>query len=277
MEIKFDKVCYIGDDASLKNVSFTIEDNTISAFVGKSGSGRSIILELINLLKFPKSGDIKLGNHTISSKRDLKRFSYLRSDMGILFQNASDIFFMDTVRGEMEYALNNFNYSKGEKDKRIKEALDMMGLDLEILDSNPFELSFGQQRKLALAIIFAFEPELVLLDEPTLGLDSKSRRQLIQTLRAMKKQNKQTIVIVSDDTDMLLEVVDKVYVLSSGNVVKQGDKFKIFSDYDMLYKYNINIPKLSLFSHFVKDKKEQDIGVYDDINDLIKDVYRNVK
>ena len=277
MEIKFDKVSYIGDEASLKNVSFTIKDNTISAFVGKSGSGRSIILELINLLKFPTSGDIKLGNHTIGSKRDLKKFSYLRSDMGILFQNASDIFFMDTVRGEMEYALNNFNYSKSEKDKRIKESLDMVGLDVEMLDFNPFELSFGEQRKLALAIIIAFEPELVLLDEPTLGLDSKARRQLIQTLRMMKKQNKQTIVIVSDDTDMLLEVADKVYVLSSGKVVKQGDKFKMFSDYDMLYKYNINIPKLSLFSHYVKDNKEKDIGVYDDINDLIKDVYRNVK
>ena len=277
MEIKFDKVSYESSHASLKNVSFTINDNSISAFVGKSGSGKSIILELINMLKFPTSGIIKIGNHTISSKKDLKKLSYLRNDMGILFAQASDNFFMDTVRTEMEYALNNFNYSKSEKDKRIKEAFDMVGLDLQILDLNPFNLSFGEQRKLAIAIIIAFEPELILLDEPTIGLDSKARRQLIQTLRMLKKQNKHTIVIVSDDTDMLLEVADKVYVLSSGKVVKQGDKFKIFSDYDMLNKYNINVPKLSLFSHIVMERKEKDIGVYDDINDLIKDVYRNVK
>ena len=277
MEIKFEKVSYTGEDASLKNVSFLLKDNTISAFIGKSGSGKSIILELINLLKFPDSGNIKLGNHTISSKKDLKKYKYLRNDMGIVFQNASDMFFMNTVREEMEFALINYNYNKNDKDKRINEAFKLVGLDNSILNSSPFELSFGEQRKLALAIVIAFEPEVVLLDEPTLGLDSKSRREIINAIRVMKNDYKETVIIVSDDTDMLLEIADNVIVLSSGKVIKKGDKYKIFGDYDVLNKYNINIPKLTMFSHLVKEKKEVDLGICNDINDLIKDVYRNVK
>ena len=182
---------------------------------------------------------------------------------------------MKTVREEIEFALNNFMYE--DREKRTIDSLKMVGLNKSYLNKSPFQLSTSEQRLLNLAIVLAFNPKIILLDEPTFGVDNRFKRHLIKLIKMMKYRYKKIVVISSNDTDTLFEVCDKVYVVNDGKIVHDGDKYAIFGDYDLLKKYNINIPKTTYFSYLVKQKKGINIGVRNDINDVIKDVYRYVK
>ncbi len=283
MEIKFENINYFCNEKTplkteiLKNINFTIKENTITSIIGPNGSGKSTILELIGALKFPSSGIITIGNYQIKSKKQIGDIEKLRPSIGLVYQDPEKQFFLKTVREEIEFALQNFNFKLTEKDKRVSDSLRMVGLNDDYLNRSPLELSRGEQRKVALAMILSFNPKLILLDEPTMGLDASSRKHLMKLLKMMKLRYNKTIVIVSSDTDVLHTVSDQVLVLNEGRIVTSGDKYTIFGDYDLLNKYHINIPKIIEFSNLVKHKKNINIGYRDDINDLMKDVYRYVK
>lgn len=273
MEIKFDNVSYVDPitkDTILKDLNFTILNNSISSFVGPSGSGKSTILELMETLKFATSGNVKIGDSLVSKKTPI-----LNGQIGFVYQDPSQQFFMETVREELEFALQNFSLKN--KEKRISDSLKMVGLDNSYLERNPLDLSVGEQKKLGLAIVLAFNPKIILLDEPTLGLDSKARNYIIKLIKMMKMRYKKTIVIASNDVDMLLKISDNVFLINKGKLIKQGDKYSIFGDYELLNKYGIEMPKTIYFSYLVKEKKKINIGYRDEINDLLKDVYRYVK
>ena len=262
MEIKFDKVSY----KIINDISFNI-NGKITCFTGKSGCGISTLLELISGLNKPDSGTIKIGDGFISSN-EVKNISYIRKNTGYVFQKSDDCFFRKTIRDELKFSLRGY---KSNLDKRIIDSLKTVGLDNSILDRNPFDISSGEKELLSIASVLAYNPEVIILDEPFRNLDFKNKDKIIKLLKMMKNRYKKTIIIGTVDSDAILKLADKVYVLDNGKIISSGNKYKV------LKSGLVRVPKLMEFSLLVKDKKNINLGFRDDISDLMKDVYRNVK
>ena len=262
MEIKLDKVSY----KIIKDVSLNISGK-ITCITGKSGCGVSTLLELISGLNKPDNGIIEIGQGYISNDL-VKNISFVRKKVGYVFQRSDDYFFRKTVRDELTFSLKGY---KGDISKRISNSLKTVGLDDSYLDRNPFSLSSGEKELLLIASVLAYNPEVIILDEPFRDLDFKNRDKIIKLLKMMKNRYKKTIIIGTLDSDLILKLADKVYVLDDGKIVMSGNKYKVLSS-DL-----VNKPKLIEFSLMVKNEKNKNIGFRDDISDLMKDVYRNVK
>ena len=269
MEIKFNKVS-LGNN--LKNLSFTIDGNKVSAFVG-SGEKKDI-LKLISLFEIPNKGSICFNNTEITKKEDIT-FD-LSSSIGVVCFNAEKQFSFSRVRDEIEFVLKNYNYKLYDIDKRVNDSLKIVGLE-DYIDFNPFNLSFSQQKKLSLAIALAYNPKILVLEDISIGLDSKNKMDLVRLIKMMKYKYHKTIILVSNDTNFVHMVADNVYIVDKGKIVTSGDKYKVFNDYDNLLKYGIKMPQILYFTYLVRKKKKIKMILRDDINDLIKDVYGNVR
>lgn len=246
----------------LKNINIEFEKGKITSIIGKSGSGKTTMLELISSIISPTKGEIILEN---------------KNKIGFLFQFPEEQFFNQTVSKELEVVLKLNEYKTKDKYKRISDALKMVGLDDSYLNVNPFELSNGEKRKVALASILILNPDILLLDEPTNGLDIKSKNELIRLIRLLKKRYNKTIIIASHDMDFIHSITDYIFVLDNKQIIMEGDKYSIFKKESELNKINIKVPKIIEFSNRVLKNKKIKIGYRDDINDLIKDIYRYVK
>lgn len=283
MEIKFNDVSYTYDKINyqkkevLKNINLSFPDGKITGIVGKSGSGKTTMVELIDALLLPSSGNIQVGNFIIGNNQKIKNINDLRFQVGLVFQFPEDQIFNSTVREELEMGLKFYHYKMDQLEKRILDALKMVGLDSSYLEKNPLELSHGEKRKIAIASILMINPSILILDEPTIGLDVESKHSLVKLLRVLKNRFHKTIIIVSHDTDFLLPIVDQVVVLHNKKVVLEGDKYSVFKQVKKLKQYGVKVPQIIEFSDKVLTKKGIKIGYRDEINDLMKDIYRYVK
>ena len=277
MEIKYSDVSYkIGDKTVLENINLTIKENKITALIGVSGSGKTTLLKMLNGLIIPSAGKVIVGDFTIEKGKKITNIRDLRKMVGFVFQFPEEQFFNQTVLDEIAFALNNFNYPKEKINKHVSDALYMVGLDESYLNSNPFYLSSGEKRRIALASILAYNPKILIFDEPTVGLDYQAKKNLMQIIRKLKSRYHKTIIIISHDVDFLHTFVDEVVVLNKGKLILSGNKYDVFNAVDTLNKYDIAIPKVILFKNIVYNKKNVKLPSRDNINDLIKDIYRNV-
>lgn len=282
MEIEYKNVSYIYNrDTSLRkkaidNLSIAIKDNKINGIIGQSGSGKTTMIEMLEALLIPTTGNVKVDEFNINGVNKIRNINNLRKRVGIVFQFPEEQFFNLTVKKEIEFGLLNLNYRTKEIDKRIKDSLLMVGLDESYLDRDPFTLSNGEQRKVAIASTLAYNPKLLVFDEPTIGLDDDSKNLFIKMIRNLKNKFNKTIIIVSHDLDMLNEIVDYAIVINKGKVLLEGNKYNVFTN-DILEKYNIGIPKVIEFEKLVLEKKGIKLGFRDNVNDLLKDIYRNVR
>ena len=250
----------------LNNVSFSIIDDIsleisegkITYIIGESGSGKSILLSLIN-------GNLPLEKGNIVNDKKC----------GILKENFEDSFFCNTVYQDMFFVFKKNGIRNC--DKKIWKALKIVGLRESILNKSFFDVSKGEQKKIALAILLSLNPEVYLLDEPFRNLDYASKERMINLFKMMKFKYGKTIIIASSDTDMALREADEVVCLKNGKVIFKGNKFDLFTNMKLFEKSNLTLPKLVEFTNFVKDNKAIDIGYRDDISDLMKDIYRFVK
>ncbi len=267
MEVKLSNVSFSYDDNKIfSDFSCCFNDNFISAIVGSNGSGKSTLLDLIDGLLTPISGSVKIGDVSIDS---------CRRRVGYLFQFPEEQIFNSTVYKEIEFGLKCFKCD--DIDKSIHESLDLVGLDDIFLNRNPYKLSNGERRKVALASILCYKPDVIILDEPTVGLDNKSKIELMKLLRKLKNEFDKTIIIVSHDINFLHKFVDYVYLLKDGKNVLEGDKYSVFSNEEVMEECGLIVPDVLHFSNLVYEKKGIKIGYRDEINDLIKDVYRYAK
>lgn len=284
MEIKFNDVSFSYNVKSplekeiLKNIDLEIENGKITGLIGKSGSGKSTMIQLINALNFPTKGNLEVGTFIIDSKKKkIKKINNLRVNIGLIFQFPEEQFFNMTVYDEISFGMKYFKFKTPDIEKRVVNALKMVGLNKDYLYRNPFTLSSGEKRKIAIASILAYNPSIIILDEPTIGLDSISKKKLVELIRTLKNRYKKTIILVSHDVDIIHQISDKVIVLNEGKVVLEGNKYEVFKHETELKKYGIKLPKTIEFSNLVYKKTGKKIGYRDDINDILKDVYRNAR
>jgi energy-coupling factor transport system ATP-binding protein len=284
MEIKFNNVSFSYNVKSplekevLKDINIEIENGKITGLIGKSGSGKSTMVQLINVLNFPTKGNLEVGTFIIDSKkRKIKKVNDLRVNIGLIFQFPEEQFFNMTVFDEISFGMKYFKFKTADIEKRVVNALKMVGLNKDYLYRNPFTLSSGEKRKIAIASILAYNPSIIILDEPTIGLDSISKKKLVELIRTLKNRYKKTIILVSHDVDLIHQISDKIIVLNDGKVVLDGNKYDVFKHEAELKKYGIKLPKAIEFSNLVYKKTGKKIGYRDDINDILKDVYRNAR
>ncbi len=271
MEVK--NVSYkIGDNLVLNNISLDAAEGKIIGILGSGGSGKSSLISIMSGLNLPNDGEVIYNKSKVTSDKIIG-VGNLRKNVGVLYQNLDDQFFLDTVREELEFALRE--YKVDDIDKRVKDSLKMVGLDEEYLNKDPMKLSSGEKRLVGLSMILSFNPKVFLLDEPLYNLDGLNRKKVIKLLKLMKNRYKKTIVIATNDSDLLLEVANRIYVLNKEKIVLEGTKYKVLKN--DLTKYDINIPKIINFNKTVNDLKGIDIGYRDNMNDLMKDIYRYVR
>lgn len=280
MEIKFQNVDFSFSKNSskiLNNINLTIEQGKVTGVIGPSGSGKTTLVEMINALKIPTKGKIIVGETVISPRKKINDIKKFRLNIGLVFQFAEEQFFCDTVEKEISFALEQFNYNLDEIKENIKKALETVELDESFLSRDPFSLSNGEMRKVALASILAYDPEIIILDEPTIGLDMSSKKNLINILTTIKIKYNKTIIVVSHDTNFINRISDNIVILKGGNIITYGSKFDIFKNEELLKENNIIIPKIIEFENYVLEEKKIKLGYRDDINDLVKDILRNAK
>ena len=265
MEIEFIDVNYsINNKQILKNINLKFNKNSINSIIGASGSGKTTLVKMINGALLPDSGEIKIDGKKINNEKTI----------GIVHQNSEEQIDNSTVKEEIESYLEYYNYTKGDRQKHIKDALKMVCLDNTYLNKNPLNLSTGEMKLVSLASVLAFNPKIIVLDEPTVGLDSKEINNVIKIIRLLKNRFHKTIILVSKDMDFVHKLSDNIFILSGGKIVKSGNKYDIFTDKNLLNKYNIEVPKVIKFSNLVYDRKKIKLGYRDEINDLLKDIYR---
>ncbi len=257
------------DTYLFENLSVSFEESKIHGIVGKSGSGKTIFLDLLAFERKTIENEIFI---TDVFSHEYKRY------IGYLSELPEERFIFNTVEEEMINSIYMFKKMDIlEFKKRISDSLKLVGLNDEYLKYNINSLSIIDKRKIALAIMLFHNPKIIILDDPFRGLNLASKKELILFFKMLKNRYKKTIIIASNDTDSILKVCDLVYVLGNKNIVLQGSKYKVFTNFKLLKKYNIKIPNTILFSKCVLEKKNIRIGYRDEINDLIKDIYRNVK
>lgn len=282
MEIRINNVSHVYNEFTpfehtvLQNVNLHLEDEKIIGIIGKSGSGKTTLVELLNALIIPSYGNIEIADFDIKKNIKLNNINALRRKVGLVFQFPEEQFFNPTVREEVSFALKNFRYKGDRIHKQVSEALSMVGLDDNYLERNVFNLSGGEKRKVAIASVMVFNPKVIILDEPTVGLDYKSKKKLMQLVKKLKDRYHKTIIIVSHDVDMLNVIADDIIVMDSGEVVMSGAKNEVFKNISLFHKYGLRLPSIVEFTGKVITDKGIILGRYTDIKDLIKDIYRHV-
>ncbi len=282
MEIKFTNVNFMYDNFGVKkelfnDLTFTLQSNKINTFIGPNGSGKTTILKLIKSLELPDSGYIKIGKYIVGKDSTIDTITDYKFRIGMVFQNSSDQFICENVREELELGIKLYHYDLNQIDKRITGALQMVGLSKSYLDKNISSLSKGEKKLIAIASILVFNPKVILLDEPTNSLDYEYKNKLIKLLRMLKTKYNKTIVISSHDMDFVLKVSDNVYALNNGKIVLSGDKYDVLSNSEVLKKIGLKSPIIIEFSNRVYTLKNIKMGYRDEVNDLLKDIYRYVK
>lgn len=281
MELKIKNVDYIYKKVNyqeklvLKNINIKFDCGKVNAIIGTSGSGKSTLLNLLNQEILPTKGKIVIDQYTITNKDDVKKMN--SSLIGFVLQNLDGQFFNQTVREELVVTMQMNNYIPNQMNKRILDVLKMVHLDDDVLTRNPNSLSETEKRKLAIAQALICNPKVLVLDEPVNSFDEKTKEEYLKLFRLLTKRYNKTIIIASNDLNFVHKIADKIFVLYQNEIVLQGDKYEIFKDTKLLKKYGLVPPYTMLFSNMVKEKKNIKIGYRDEINDLIKDIYRYVK
>ena len=238
----------------LKDISLNVEEGSYTVIIGKTGSGKSTLIEHINGLLLPTQGEVLVNNVLITNpkskkeKRELaKKLKVLRQDVAVLFQFSEQQLFETSVLKDIIFAPLNYGISEERAISKAKELIKLVGLDESYLDKSPFELSGGEMRKVALCGVLALEPKVLILDEPTVALDYKSREEIMTMVKKLKDELNMTIVLISHNMNYVLEYADKVFVLKNGKINFEGTVEELFEDKQLLKENSLEQPELLKF------------------------------
>ena len=265
MSIKVTKLNHIYDKGmpteqkALTDVSFEIADGELVGIIGHTGSGKSTLLQHLNGLLKASSGSIEIGGTDIT--RPGVSMVEIRKKVGLVFQYPEYQLFEVSVAKDVAYGPGNLGLSQEEIDQRVREAIALVGLDYEkVKDRSPFELSGGQKRAVAIAGVVAMKPEVLILDEPTAGLDPRAHKDVLRMIREVHEKTGNITILVSHNMGDVAEMADKVLVIDGGKLVVMGTPEEVFSQGKLLKSVGLDLPPITEFCN--------ELGIKDTVLDM---------
>ena len=283
MAIKFKEVDYIYDEGmpyafkALDNINLEIEEGKITAIIGETGSGKSTMVEHLNALLIPSKGSVEINDHIIESNKKNRKLKELRRNVGLVFQFSEYQLFEETVLKDVAFGPLNFHDDEQTAIARAKEALKLVHIDESLFDKNPLELSGGQKRRVAIAGILAMNPSVLVLDEPTAGLDPVGSDEMIDLFMSLNKELHKTIIIVSHNNEIVYKFADNTILLNKGKLIYSGNTIEFFNNDKIAKEYSIKLPYVIEFKNKLIAKGFNLKENYRDIDSLVKGISKEVK
>ncbi|WP_268912641.1 energy-coupling factor transporter ATPase [Lentilactobacillus sp. SPB1-3] len=279
-EISFSNVNHVYEPNSplaklaLNGVNLDIDKGSFVAIIGHTGSGKSTLIQHINALLKPTSGSVQVGNYTITSKTTNKNLKQLRQHVGMVFQFPEKQLFAESVLKDVMFGPQNYGKSSHDAEDAAKDALQLVNIDEELFDKSPFDLSGGQMRRVAIAGVLAMQPDVLILDEPTAGLDPEGHYEIMQLVNKLNVERHVTIILVTHQMEDVVEYASQVIVMEDGKIVSDGKVVDVFSDPNWLATKQLTLPKAAQFA--------LDLGIGQNslpltIDDLAKTIVQNTR
>lgn len=267
MSIKIENLTHIYmqgtpfEKTALDNVSIDINDGEFVALIGHTGSGKSTLIQHMNGLLKPSSGKIVVDDVDITAQG--VKLTDIRKKVGLVFQYAEYQLFEETIEADIMFGPRNLGLSEEEILSRAKKAMELVGLDYETYkNKSPFDLSGGQKRRVAIAGVVAMEPKVLILDEPTAGLDPKGRDEILGELQKLHKAYNMTVILVSHSMEDVAKVADKIFVMDEGKCVLDGTPKEVFKEVETLEKVGLGVPQVT---YLMKELNKVGFKLPDDI------------
>ena len=253
MDIKLQQVSYAYaqgtpfEKRALFNVDLSIPSGVYQAIIGHTGSGKSTILQHFNGLLKPTEGSVQIGDRLIEAGKKNKNLKEVRQKVGIVFQFPEHQLFEENVLKDIMFGPMNFGVSAEEAEKRARELIKLVGLPDEVLEKSPFDLSGGQMRRVAIAGVLAMEPEVIVLDEPTAGLDPRGQKEMMDMFYQLHKEKSLTTILVTHSMEDAARYADEVAIMHEGRCVLTGEPRTLFGDEELLKQYRLEMPRVVQF------------------------------
>ncbi|RBW67786.1 energy-coupling factor ABC transporter ATP-binding protein [Bacillus taeanensis] len=239
---------------ALQDINLSIPSGTFLALIGHTGSGKSTLIQHINGLLKPTQGSITIGETMITAKKKAKALKELRRRVGIVFQYPEHQLFDETVEKDICFGPMNFGVSEGAAKKRAKEVAEIVGLPTEVLQKSPFDLSGGQMRRVAIAGVLAMDPQVLILDEPTAGLDPRGRVEIMELFSKLHKEKGLTTILVTHSMEDAARYADKIVVMEKGTVHMEGNPEEVFAEPESIRSLGLDVPETVEFSLKIERK-----------------------
>lgn len=259
MDISLQQVGYLYakdspfEKRALQNVNAFIPSGSYTSIIGHTGSGKSTLLLHLNGLLKPSEGIVTIGDKKIAAKTKGRMMKEIRQQVGIVFQFPEHQLFEETVEKDIMFGPLNFGVEEAEARRRAHELAGLLGLPEDVLQKSPFELSGGQMRRVAIAGVLAFKPSVLVLDEPTAGLDPRGRKEIMELFYRLHKEENLTTILVTHSMEDAARYSDRMLVMHEGTSVMEGTPEEVFSRHEELENYRLGIPRSVRFQQTVEE------------------------
>lgn len=284
MSIKINNLTHIYNEGTamaktaIDDINLEINDGEFIGLIGHTGSGKSTLIQHLNALIKPSRGEILLNGVDINAEKS--KLKSIRQRVGLVFQYPEHQLFEMTVYKDVCYGPTNLGLSEAEIDQRAKKALETVGIGKEIYEKSPFELSGGQKRRVAIAGILAMQPEVLILDEPTAGLDPKGRDEILNAINEMHRRLGIIVILVSHSMEDVARLVDRIIVMHQGKIAATGTPKEVFGQAQMLESIGLAAPQVSYVMMGLKEKGfhvPQDVYTIDEATEVLYSMLKQVK
>ena len=244
-----------GETTALDGISFSVKDPSVIGIIGHTGSGKSTLLQHLNGLIKPTSGEVYIDGECITGEK--KNLTDIRRKIGLVFQYPEYQLFEETVARDVAFGPKNLGIAEDDMERRVRKALDMVGLGYdEIAEQSPFELSGGMKRRAAIAGVLAMEPSVLMLDEPTAGLDPQAHREILAMIKRVQREMNMIIIFVSHNMADIADLSDRVLVMNCGRIVMDGSPKEVFAEKDKLKEMGLSIPPAADMAGIIAECRE---------------------
>ncbi|PKR83142.1 energy-coupling factor ABC transporter ATP-binding protein [Heyndrickxia camelliae] len=261
---------------ALHDINLQIPQGQYLAIIGHTGSGKSTLLQHLNALLQPTAGKITIGDRTVISGKKEKQLRPIRQKVGIVFQFPEHQLFEETVEKDICFGPMNFGITKEDAKKRARELISQVGLPEDVLTKSPFDLSGGQMRRVAIAGVLAMEPEVLVLDEPTAGLDPRGRREIMDMFYRLHKEKGLTTILVTHSMEDAAMYADEIAILQQGELKQKGTPREIFTAAEELMSLGLNVPDVVRFQYLYEEKFQMKLGktclTIEELTEVLKNV-----
>jgi len=265
MDITFKDVSYIYQPNSpfahkaIDHLNLHIASGSFVAIIGHTGSGKSTLIQHLNGLAVPSEGEVTIGKYRLTPDKKPENMKELRSKVGVVFQYPEHQLFEETVGKDIAFGPKNFGVSEEETKRRNEEILPVVGLSEDFLERSPFDLSGGQMRRVAIAGVLAIKPEVLVLDEPTAGLDPRGQKEMMEMFYQMHKEQNLTTILVTHSMEDAVMYADHVIILNNGQKYMEGVPEKVFVQKEALNKVQLDVPEMVRFLNQFEERFGQSI------------------